>query len=88
MYLIYGIALLRHTLNKIIRKFLFDDSGRAVTMLIRDFGDGRSWAPALRQQGYELQPYIWPGILPTVFEDDIEPVRTFVVDACLCQPFT
>ncbi|HEJ9555596.1 TPA: IucA/IucC family siderophore biosynthesis protein [Proteus mirabilis] len=80
MYLIYGIALEAHQQNT---QVLFDDSGRAVTMLIRDFGDGRSWAPALRQQGYELQPYIWPGILPTVFEDDIEPVRTFVVDACL-----
>ncbi|MEX7639597.1 IucA/IucC family protein [Serratia marcescens] len=80
MYLIYGVALEAHQQNT---QVLFDDSGRAVAMLIRDFGDGRSWAPALRKQGYELQPYIWPGILPTVFEDDIEPVRTFVVDACL-----
>ncbi|PYA77761.1 IucA/IucC family siderophore biosynthesis protein [Serratia marcescens] len=80
MYLIYGVALEAHQQNT---QVLFDDSGRAVAMLIRDFGDGRSWAPALRKQGYELKPYIWPGILPTVFEDDIEPVRTFVVDACL-----
>ncbi len=80
MYLIYGVALEAHQQNT---QVLFDDSGRAVAMLIRDFGDGRTWAPALRRQGYELKPYIWPGILPTVFEDDIEPVRTFVVDACL-----
>ena len=80
MYLIYGVALEAHQQNT---QVLFDDSGRAVAMLIRDFGDGRTWAPALRRQGYELQPYIWPGILPAVFEDDIEPVRTFVVDACL-----
>lgn len=80
MYLIYGVALEAHQQNT---QVLFDDSGRAVAMLIRDFGDGRSWAPALRKQGYELKPYIWHGILPTVFEDDIEPVRTFVVDACL-----
>jgi siderophore synthetase component len=26
---------------------------------------------------------VHPGILPTVFTDDIEPVRTFVIDACL-----
>lgn len=51
-------------------------------MLIRDFGDVRSWAAALRKQGYDLKLYIWPGILPTVFGDDIEPVRTFVADAC------
>ena len=41
---------------------LFDDSGRAVTMLICDFGGDAVGLPALRQQGYELQPYIWPGI--------------------------
>lgn len=50
MYLIYGIAL-RHT-NKIRKFYLMIPV--AVTMLIRDFGDGRSWAPALRQQGYEI----------------------------------
>lgn len=80
MYLLYGIALEAHQQNT---QILFDENGRAQAMLIRDFGDGRTWAPALRKRGYDLEPYTWPGILPTVFEDDIEPVRTFVVDACL-----
>ena len=40
MYLIYGVALEAHQQNT---QVLFDDSGRAVAMLIRDFGDGRSW---------------------------------------------
>lgn len=79
MYLIYGVALEAHQQNT---QILFDEKGMAQAMLIRDFGDGRTWAPALRKQGYELKPYSWPGILSTVFEDDIEPVRTFVVDAC------
>lgn len=37
MYLIYGVALEAHQQNT---QVLFDDSGRAVAMLIRDFGDG------------------------------------------------
>lgn len=79
MYLLYGVALEAHQQNT---QVLFDANGMAQAMLIRDFGDGRSWAPALRKRGYDLKPYVWPGILPTVFEDDIEPVRMFVVDAC------
>ncbi|WP_425393771.1 IucA/IucC family protein [Candidatus Arsenophonus triatominarum] len=79
MYLIYGVALEAHQQNT---QILFDEKGIAQAVLIRDFGDGRTWAPALRKQGYELKPYSWPGILSTVFEDDIEPVRTFIVDAC------
>ncbi|WP_425359734.1 IucA/IucC family protein [Escherichia coli] len=79
MYLLYGIALEAHQQNT---QVLFDTNGIAKAMVIRDFGDGRTWTPALRQRGYNLEPYSWPGILPTVFEDDIEPVRTFVVDAC------
>lgn len=80
MYLLYGIALEAHQQNT---QVLFDEQGVARGMLIRDFGDGRTWAPALRARGYDLKPYVWPGILPTVFEEDIEPVRTFIVDACL-----
>jgi siderophore synthetase component len=79
IYLLYGVALEAHQQNTSI---LFDGEGRPVRMLIRDFGDGRTYAPLLRARGYELQPYLYKGILPTVFEDDIEPVRSFVIDAC------
>ncbi|WP_159567267.1 IucA/IucC family protein [Budvicia diplopodorum] len=79
MYLLYGVALEAHQQNT---QILFDEQGLAQGMLIRDFGDGRTYAPLLRARGYDIKPYRWPGILPTVFEDDIEPVRTFVVDAC------
>ena len=49
---------------------------------MRDFGDGRTYEPLLSARGHEIKPYVHPGILPTVFSDDIEPVRSFVIDAC------
>jgi siderophore synthetase component len=79
IYLLYGIALEAHQQNTSV---LFDADGMPRSLLIRDFGDGRTYAPLLNARGYELKPYVHPGILPTVFSDDIEPVRTFVVDAC------
>lgn len=79
MYLLYGIALEAHQQNT---SMLFDAEGQARGMLIRDFGDGRTYAPLLEARGHSLRPYVHPGILPTVFRDDIEPVRSFVVDAC------
>jgi siderophore synthetase component len=79
IYLLYGIALEAHQQNALV---LFDAQGRAQRLLIRDFGDGRTYAPLLAQRGHELKPYLHPGILPTVFEDDIEPVRAFVLHAC------
>lgn len=79
IYLLYGIGLEAHQQNTTV---LFDAGGEARSLLIRDFGDGRTYAPLLTARGYELKPYVHPGILPTVFTDDIEPVRTFVIDAC------
>ncbi len=35
----------------------------------------------MEARGYHLQPHVQPGILPTVFPGDIEPVRMFVLDA-------
>ncbi|WP_194723982.1 IucA/IucC family protein [Noviherbaspirillum malthae] len=80
IYLLYGIGLEAHQQNTTV---LFDAGGTAKSLLIRDFGDGRTYAPLLNARGHELKPYVHPGILPTVFTDDIEPVRTFVIDACL-----
>lgn len=79
IYLLYGIALEAHQQNTTV---LFDAGGTAQSLLIRDFGDGRTYAPLLNARGHELKPYVHPGILPTVFTEDIEPVRTFVIDAC------
>ncbi|WP_321818138.1 MULTISPECIES: IucA/IucC family protein [unclassified Paraburkholderia] len=79
IYLLYGIALEAHQQNTSV---LFDEIGMPRKMLIRDFGDGRTYAPLLNARGYELKPYAHPGILPTVFDQDIEPVRDFVLDAC------
>lgn len=79
IYLLYGIALEAHQQNTSV---LFDENGLPQKMLIRDFGDGRTYAPLLNARGHELKPYTHPGILPTVFEQDIEPVRAFVLDAC------
>ncbi|MFP3561891.1 ferric iron reductase, partial [Paraburkholderia sp. SIMBA_049] len=56
--------------------------GTPRSLLIRDFGDGRTYAPLLAERGHEIKPYVHPGILPTVFSEDIEPVRAFVLDAC------
>ena len=79
IYLLYGIALEAHQQNTSV---LIDADGRPRRLLIRDFGDGRTFAPLLAQRGHELKPYVHPGILPTVFDGDIEPVRAFVLDAC------
>lgn len=78
IYLMYGIGLEAHQQNTMV---LFSPDGKARSLLIRDFGDGRTYAPLLEGRGYSLQPHVQPGILPTVFSADIEPVRMFVLDA-------
>ncbi|WP_026202337.1 IucA/IucC family siderophore biosynthesis protein [Bradyrhizobium sp. WSM2793] len=79
MYLLYGIAFEAHQQNSTI---LFDDTGRPRKLLIRDFGDGRSFAPLFKERGHHLKPFSRAGILPTTFDDDISLVRSFVIDAC------
>ncbi|MCG5478924.1 IucA/IucC family protein [Sinorhizobium alkalisoli] len=79
MYLLYGLAFEAHQQNSTV---LFDDRGLPRKLLIRDFGDGRSFAPLFKERGYELQPFSRKGILPTTFDDDISLVRSFVIDAC------
>jgi siderophore synthetase component len=79
MYLLYGIAFEAHQQNSTI---LFDESGRPRKLLIRDFGDGRSFAPLFKERGHHLKPFTRTGILPTTFDDDISLVRSFVIDAC------
>ncbi|ARU88946.1 IucA/IucC family siderophore biosynthesis protein [Pseudomonas sp. M30-35] len=79
IYMLYGIGLEAHQQNTMI---VFSPDGIARSVLIRDFGDGRTYAPLLEARGHRLAPHIQPGILPTVFSDDIEPVRMFVIDAC------
>ncbi|RCS21748.1 IucA/IucC family siderophore biosynthesis protein [Phyllobacterium salinisoli] len=80
MYLLYGIAFEAHQQNSTI---LFDHEGQPRKLLIRDFGDGRSFAPLFKERGYDLKPFSREGILPTTFDDDISLVRSFVIDACL-----
>ena len=79
IYLLYGIGLEAHQQNAAV---LVDGTGAPQGLLMRDFGDGRTSAPLLEARGHTLQPYVHPGILPTVFRDDITPVRSFVIDAC------
>jgi len=79
MYLLYGIAFEAHQQNSTI---LFDETGRPRKLLIRDFGDGRSFAPLFKERGHHLKPFTRTGILPTTFDDDISLVRSFVIDAC------
>ncbi|MGY8677826.1 IucA/IucC family protein [Bradyrhizobium sp. UFLA05-153] len=79
MYLLYGIAFEAHQQNSTI---LFDETGCPRKLLIRDFGDGRSFTPLLRERGHHLKPFTRTGILPTTFDDDISLVRSFVIDAC------
>jgi siderophore synthetase component len=79
IYLLYGIGLEAHQQNAAV---LVDGTGAPHGLLMRDFGDGRTYAPLLEARGHTLQPYVHPGILPTVFRDDIVPVRSFVIDAC------
>lgn len=78
IYLLYGIALEAHQQNTTV---VFDAGNEPAGLLIRDFGDGRTFAPWLNERGYALKPYVYPGILPTVFSGDVEPVRMFVLDA-------
>jgi D-ornithine---citrate ligase len=79
IYLRYGIALEAHQQNTSV---LFAPDGTPRKLSIRDFGDGRTFAPLLVARGYELKPYVHPGILPTVFDDDIGLVRSCVLHAC------
>ena len=79
IYLLYGIGLEAHQQNTTV---LFSADGMPRSILVRDFGDGRTYLPLLSERGYTLAPYIYKGILPTVFTDDIEPVRSYVLDAC------
>jgi siderophore synthetase component len=78
-YLLYGIGLEAHQQNASV---LFDAAGDPRSLLMRDFGDGRTFAPLLEARGMTLQPYVHPGILPTVFRDDIALVRSLVTNAC------
>ncbi|MCK1487750.1 IucA/IucC family siderophore biosynthesis protein [Bradyrhizobium sp. 193] len=79
MYLLYGLALEAHQQNSTI---LFDEIGRPQKLLLRDFGDARTFVPLLKERGYDLKPFARTGILPTAFYDDISLVRSFVIDAC------
>lgn len=79
IYLLYGIGLEAHQQNTSV---VFDSDGQPLRILVRDFGDGRTFAPLLEERGLTLEPYRYPGILPTVFRDDIEPVRALVLNAC------
>lgn len=79
IYLIYGIGLEAHQQNASV---LFDAKGDACSLLMRDFGDGRTFAPLLNERGLDLKPYVHEGILPTVFHDSIAPVRSLVTNAC------
>lgn len=79
IYLLYGVGLEAHQQNTSV---VFDPAGRPLRILVRDFGDGRTFAPLLEARGLMLEPYRYPGILPTVFRDDIEPVRALVLNAC------
>ncbi len=78
IYMLYGIGLEAHQQNSIVN---FDDHGWPHSLLMRDFGDGRTYAPTLEQQGLSIRPYVNPKILPTVFTD-IHLVRMFIINAC------
>lgn len=79
IYLLYGIGLEAHQQNTSV---VFGADNCARRILVRDFGDGRTFAPLLEARGLTIEPYINPPILPTVFRDDIEPVRALVLNAC------
>ncbi|WP_131669872.1 IucA/IucC family protein, partial [Psychrobacter pygoscelis] len=80
MYLCYGIAFEAHQQNSLI---LFDYSGVPQKLLMKDFGDGRTYSPLLSERGYRIAPFVREGILPTTFDNDISLVRSFLIDACL-----
>ncbi|MEX2746249.1 IucA/IucC family siderophore biosynthesis protein [Rhizobium mongolense] len=79
MYLLYGIGFEAHQQNSTI---LFDETGRARKLLIRDFGDACSFAPLFKDRGHRLKPFSRKEELPSTFDDDISLVRSFVIDAC------
>lgn len=79
IYLLYGVGLEAHQQNTSVA---FGADGRARRILVRDFGDGRTFAPLLEARGLSLAPYVQTGILPTVFRDEIGPVRALVLNAC------
>ncbi|WP_461513331.1 IucA/IucC family protein [Rhizobium mongolense] len=79
MYLLYGIAFEAHQQNSTI---LFDGHGMARKLLIRDFGEGRTFPPLFKARGYDLKPFNRKGILRPALDDDISLVRSFVIDAC------
>lgn len=53
MYLLYGIAFEAHQQNSLV---LFDHAGQPRKLLIRDFGDGCSFAPLFEDRGHRLRP--------------------------------
>ncbi|AZV19400.1 MAG: IucA/IucC family siderophore biosynthesis protein [Mesorhizobium sp.] len=79
MYLLYGIAFEAHQQNSTI---LFDETGRPQKLLIRDFGDGFSFAPLFKERGHRLKVFRRKGVSPTTFDDDISLVRSLLIDAC------
>ncbi|OSI75608.1 IucA/IucC family siderophore biosynthesis protein [Bradyrhizobium canariense] len=96
IYLLYGVALEAHQQNSMI---LFDEGGHPRKLLIRDFGDGRSFAPLFKERGHDLKPFVRKGITATTFDADISLVRSFIIDACfvchlhevalrLCEQYT
>lgn len=79
LYLLYGLAVEAHQQNSAI---LFGKIGRPKKLLLRDFGDARVFVPLLKERGHDLKPFTRTGILPTIFYDDIRPVRSLVIHAC------
>ena len=79
MYLLYGIALEAHQQNSTV---LFDQTGRPRKLLIRDLGETRSFVPLFEERGHRLKPLGRTEMLPSIFDDDISLVRSWVIDAC------
>jgi siderophore synthetase component len=63
IYLMYGIGLEAHQQNTMV---LFSLDGKARSLLIRDFDDGRTYAPLLEERGYSLQSQVQPHALDSV----------------------
>ncbi|MEI9412031.1 IucA/IucC family protein [Mesorhizobium salmacidum] len=79
MYLLYGIGLEAHQQNSII---LFDATGRSQKLLIRDLSFDGSYAPLFEERGYRLKPFSSKEILPRILNENMSPVRSFIIDAC------
>ncbi|MGX9147925.1 IucA/IucC family protein [Mesorhizobium sp. 128a] len=79
MYLLYGIAFEAHQQNSII---LFDEIGRPRKLLIRDFGDGPIFVRLFEERGHRLQLFSSEEVVPSTSDDDINLVRSFLIDAC------